>query len=46
MKGYSRELLEKLKNGLTATWPQSMLLGAYSIWLEEQSTMPVVWVVK
>lgn len=25
---------------------QYTLLGAYSIWLEEQSAVPVVWVVK
>lgn len=46
MKEYSREF----KNVLTAAGavflPQSVLLGAYSIWLEEQSTVPVVWVVK
>lgn len=50
MKEYSRKLFAKFKNVLTAAGavflPQAMLLGAYSIWLEEQSTVPVVWVVE
>lgn len=36
----------KVTSAGTVSLSQCTLLGAYSIWLEKQSAVPVVWVVK